>query len=30
MMPAFGDGHLLANQQIADIIAYLIALNRAR
>ncbi len=30
MMPAFGDGHLLTNQQIADIIAYLIALNQAR
>ncbi len=30
MMPAFGDGHLLANQQLADIIAYLIALNRAK
>ncbi len=30
MMPAFGDGHLLTNQQIADIIAYLIALNHAR
>ena len=30
MMPAFGDGHLLTNQQIADIIAYLIALNQTR
>ncbi len=30
MRPAFGDSHLLANQQIADIIAYLMALNRAR
>ncbi len=30
MMPAFGDGHLLTSQQIADIIAYLIALNRVR
>ena len=30
MMPAFGDSHLLASQQIADILAYLIALNRSR
>ncbi len=30
MMPAFGDGHLLTNQQIADIIAYLIASNQGR
>ncbi len=30
MMPAFGDGRMLTNQQMADIIAYLIALNRAR
>ncbi len=30
MMPAFGDGHLLTSQQIADLIAYLMALNRSR
>jgi mono/diheme cytochrome c family protein len=27
MMPAFGDGKLLTDQQIADILAYIIALN---
>ena len=27
MMPAFGDGKLLTDQQIADIIAYVLALN---
>ncbi len=30
MMPAFGDGKLLTDQQIADIIAYVIALNSGK
>ncbi len=30
MMPAFGDSHLLTSQQLADIMAYLIALNSGK
>jgi hypothetical protein len=30
MMPAFGDGKLLTDQQIADIIAYVVALNSGK
>jgi len=29
-MPAFGDGKLLTDQQIADIIAYVMALNSGK
>jgi len=27
MMPPFGDGNLLTQQQIADVIAYVLSLN---